>query len=147
MGPEYRTPEIRIRRAYLEKVGVDLIGLRVAVQGLSNVGSFAALGFYEAGARAVAVNDVSGGLYRLDGLPIPRLIEWVQRHRLLKGCPEGEAISNEQLLTLDCDVLIPAALGNVLAKDNAGDVRARSSWRGPMPRRRPKPAPFFSGGA
>jgi len=45
MGPEYRTPEIRIRRAYLEKVGVDLVGLWVAVQGFGNVGSFAALGF------------------------------------------------------------------------------------------------------
>lgn len=114
-----------VLRAYLEKVGGDLAGQRVAVQGFGNVGSFAALCFHEAGARVIAVSDVSGGLYRPDGLPVPRLIEWVQRNRLLKGCPEGDPITNEQLLTLDCDVLVPAALGNVLTKDNAADVRAR----------------------
>ncbi|MCS7311809.1 MAG: glutamate dehydrogenase [Acidobacteria bacterium] len=114
-----------VLRAYLEKVGGDLTGQRVAIQGFGNVGSFTALRFYEAGARVVAVSDVSGGLYRADGLPVPRLIDWVQKHRLLKGCPEGDPITNERLLTLECDILVPAALGNVLTKDNAADVRAR----------------------
>lgn len=99
--------------------------LTIAIQGFGNVGTFTADYLHRAGARIVAVSDVSGGLLNRDGLDIPAALAHVRQHNSLAGFTGGERISNEQLLTLDVDVLIPAALGNVLTESNAADVRAR----------------------
>jgi glutamate dehydrogenase (NAD(P)+) len=104
---------------------MDLKGARVAVQGFGNVGSWAAHFFAEAGSRVVAVSDVKGGITNPDGLDIARLRKEVRAGNSVVDHDAGEVITNEELLALDVDVLVPAALGNVLHARNAGDVRAR----------------------
>jgi glutamate dehydrogenase (NAD(P)+) len=106
-------------------MGLDLQGARVAVQGFGNVGSWIAHYLHQAGARVVAVSDVHGAVFSGDGLDIPRLrAETAKAGRI----PEGtgtEKLGNDELLTLDVDVLVPAALGDVLHQRNAPEVRAR----------------------
>jgi len=97
----------------------------IAIQGFGNVGSHAALTAHQMGAKVVAVSDVHGGVYHPKGLDIPRLIEHVRRNRTVVGFPEGEPISNAELLTLKVDVLIPAALENQITAENAPSVQAR----------------------
>ncbi|MFO7882448.1 MAG: Glu/Leu/Phe/Val dehydrogenase [Kosmotogaceae bacterium] len=99
----------------------------VAVQGFGNVGSHAAkLIQEEIGSKIIAVSDVSGGIYNENGLDINELIEYTKTNNgLVKGYPKAEAISNEDLLTLDVDVLVPAALENAITEKNANDVRAK----------------------
>ncbi|MFP5501101.1 MAG: Glu/Leu/Phe/Val family dehydrogenase, partial [Candidatus Sericytochromatia bacterium] len=74
--------------------------------------------------KIVATSDVSGGLHNPDGLDIAALQAWVREHKTIKGFPGGDPVSNEDLLLLPCDVLIPAALGHVITKDNASEIRA-----------------------
>jgi glutamate dehydrogenase (NAD(P)+) len=112
-------------REILRDVGLPVKGTRFAVQGFGNVGSHAARLFYEDGGRIVAVSDVHGGVRNPQGLDVPALFEHVKRHGTVKGFPGGEACTNDDVLTADCDVLVPAALGGVLHKDNAEHVRAR----------------------
>jgi glutamate dehydrogenase (NAD(P)+) len=97
----------------------------VAVQGFGNVGSTAARLMAAEGMRVVAVSDKKGGIYDPKGLDIPGLIEWTREHRYLEGFPGAKLISNEELLTLKCDVLLPAALENVITSKNASAVKAR----------------------
>ena len=99
----------------------------VAIQGFGNVGSHAARFLYEADCRVVAVSDISGGYYRPEGLDVPDLIRYLLRNNYsLSGYPNAEPISNEQLLTLPVDVLIPAALGGVFDADLAREVQAKA---------------------
>lgn len=100
-------------------------GIKIAIQGFGNVGSHAARLAVKEGARIVAVSDVHGGLYNAKGLDIEKLMA----HAAAKGkVPEfrgGERVTNEELLELDCDILIPAALEDVLTKRNAARVKAK----------------------
>lgn len=98
----------------------------IAIQGYGNVGSWTARLAAERGYRVVAVSDVSGAIHAGDGLPIERLDKHVAEHRSVSGFEEAEAITNDELLTLDVDVLIPAALGEVVNETNADDIRART---------------------
>ncbi len=99
---------------------------RVAIQGFGNVGSHAAKFLHEADCRIVAVSDVSGAFYREDGLEIPDLLRYCnQHHGSLSGYTEADPISNRELLELDVELLIPAALGGVFDKDCAERVRAQ----------------------
>jgi glutamate dehydrogenase (NAD(P)+) len=98
---------------------------RVAIQGFGNVGSHAAKFLHEADYRVVAVSDVSGGYYRSEGLDIPQMLRYALDHRGgLAGYSEAEKISNEELLELDVELLVPAALGNVITKPNAERIKA-----------------------
>ncbi|TYB94828.1 MAG: Glu/Leu/Phe/Val dehydrogenase [Kosmotoga sp.] len=99
----------------------------VAVQGFGNVGSHAAkLIQEEIGSKIIAVSDVSGGIYNENGLDINELIEYTKTNNgLVKGYPKAEPISNEDLLTLDVGILIPAALENAITEKNANDIRAK----------------------
>ena len=103
---------------------MDKKNIRVAVQGMGNVGGVAAKLLHEAGYKIVAVSDVSGGLYKKDGLNIPEL---TKNTRLLKDCSVDGAshITNEELLSCDCDILVPCALQNQLTAQNAGNVKAK----------------------
>jgi glutamate dehydrogenase (NAD(P)+) len=112
-------------REILRDVGLPVKGTRFAVQGFGNVGSHAARLFYEDGGRIVAVSDVHGGIRNPQGLDVPALFEHVKRFGTVKGFAGGEACSNDDVLSADCEVLVPAALGGVLHKDNADHVRAR----------------------
>ena len=98
---------------------------RVALQGFGNVGSHAAKFLHEAEMKVVAVSDVSGGYYRPEGLKVPDVLKYAREHNgLLAGYTEAEVISNEELLALDVELLIPAALGDVLTAENAPRVKA-----------------------
>ena len=97
----------------------------VAIQGFGNVGSHLAKFLHEAECKVVAVSDLSGAYYNANGLNIPQVLRYsMQNKRSLAGYAEAEPISNHQLLELDVDVLIPAALGGVLTQENAHKVRA-----------------------
>jgi glutamate dehydrogenase (NAD(P)+) len=98
---------------------------RVALQGFGNVGSHAAKILHEMECKVVAVSDLSGGYYCAEGLNIPHVLRYALEHRgQLAGYREAEHISNEELLALDVDLLIPAALGGVITAANAEKVRA-----------------------
>ena len=112
-------------REAAREFGIDIKGARVVIQGFGNVGSFAARFLHEQGARVIAVGDASGGLLAEDGLDISDLIDYSVARRSIEGFGSGDKISNEELLKLDCDILIPAALGCVITKDNANDITTR----------------------
>ena len=104
--------------------GVDPAGATAAIQGFGNVGAFAARFFHELGCKVVAVSDINGGLHDPDGLDVPALLAHVARHRTVAGFA-GKPITNQEILTVPCDFLIPAALGGVINRTNADQVRAR----------------------
>ena len=104
----------------MAELGRPLPGTRVVIQGFGNVGSFAALFLHQAGANVVAVSDVSGGLRRADGLPIPALFDYARVNKgSIAGFPGAEAISGDAVFTTPCDIFIPAALGGVLTAERA----------------------------
>lgn len=114
-----------LTEAMLKKFNKSLEGATIALQGFGNVGSFAASYIHEKGGKVVAISDVSGAKFDSNGIDIPAALRHVREHRTLEGLAAEKEISNEELLALDVDVLIPAALGGVLTKDNAGDVQAK----------------------
>lgn len=109
----------------LEEKKTDWKGLRIALQGFGNVGSFAAKLMAEKGAKVVAVGDHKGGVENIDGLNVDELIKWVRKNRTVDQFPGGNPMQSDLVLTWDCDVLIPAALGDVITKENAHDIRAK----------------------
>ena len=104
--------------------GRSLEGIRVALQGFGNVGSHAARLIAERGGKIVAVADHLGGVARKDGLDVPALCRWGAEKRTVQGFADGDAFDSSEIITWDADVLIPAALEDVITKDNAKDVRA-----------------------
>ncbi len=106
-------------------LGLPLAGARVVVQGFGNVGSVAADLLSGMGCRVVAVSDVHGGIYNPDGLDIRALLALVRAGKAVREYPEGEAITNEELLELPCEILVPAALGGQFTAANAPAVQAR----------------------
>jgi len=111
----------------LGRMGIPVDTVTVAVQGMGNVGGFAAKLLAEKGAKIVAVSDVSGGLYDPDGLDIPAILEHTKKRQLLAAYDAGTAkrISNNELLEVKADLLIPAALENQITKDNAARIKAK----------------------
>lgn len=109
----------------LGRVGRDPQGATVALQGFGNVGSNAAKFLHERGAVISGISDASGGVWRRDGLDIAKLSEYVRTNGGVHGFPDAEAISNEDVLESEVDLLIPAALGGVLTKENAPRIRAK----------------------
>jgi glutamate dehydrogenase (NAD(P)+) len=95
------------------------------VQGFGNVGSVTAALMHELGARVVAVSDVRGGVYHDNGLDIAKLVKHQQEKKTVTGFPEAEAITNADLLTLPCTILVPAALERQITADNAGKLQCR----------------------
>ena len=105
--------------------GLTLQGSRIVVQGFGNVGSIAARMCFEAGAKILAVSDIHGGIHVKGGIDMPTLLAYFEKNRSLKGFPGAEAVSNEELLELDCDILIPAANENQIRQKNAGNIKAK----------------------
>jgi glutamate dehydrogenase (NAD(P)+) len=106
-------------------LGLELPSARVAIQGFGNAGSIAAQLMHEEKATVVAVSDSTGGIHNPTGLDIHRLIQWKQEHGTVQGFPGAQDISNAEVLEVDCDILIPAALENQITAANAGNVKAR----------------------
>ena len=114
-----------VTREALGHRGEELAGKTVAIQGFGNVGSWAARLLHEEGAKVVAVSDVRGGVHAGGGIDLPKLLDHVAESGSVVELPGSEPVSNDELLALDCDVLVPAALGGVFTAENAGTVRAR----------------------
>jgi glutamate dehydrogenase (NAD(P)+) len=111
-------------REVLNHEGATLEDTEIAIQGFGNVGSWAARLLHEQGATITAVSDITGGYYDPTGLDIPSVWEHVAAEGNLETFDDAESITNEELMALACDVLMPAAIGGVLTEDNADDVQA-----------------------
>ena len=112
-------------REALSARGLSLKGATVAVQGFGNVGSVAAQQLSRAGARVVSIGDRTGAIYNSHGIDVHDAAAWVRRHGTLEGYIKGTSLTNDELLTLDVDVLVPAALENVITTRNAARIRAK----------------------
>jgi glutamate dehydrogenase (NAD(P)+) len=106
-------------------LGMDLRKCKVAVQGFGNVGGISARLMAREGACVVAVSDVRGAIYKADGLDIEAVTAWSRETGSIVGFPGAGEISNAELLELDCDILIPAALENQITAANARKIQAR----------------------
>jgi glutamate dehydrogenase (NAD(P)+) len=109
----------------LKRMNRSIEGMRVAVQGFGNVGGIAARLIAQEGAIVVAVSDSRGGIYNAKGLDIKAVVAHKRESGEVKGFAHADAISHAELLGVDCDVLIPAALGNEITSENAGSIRAK----------------------
>jgi glutamate dehydrogenase (NAD(P)+) len=106
-------------------LALDLTTTRVAIQGFGNAGSIAARLIADEGASVVAVSDSTGGIHNPNGLDIGKVIAWKKEHGTVHGFPGASDISNAQVLEVDCDILIPAALENQITSRNASRIKAR----------------------
>ena len=106
-------------------LNMDLRSSRVVVQGFGNAGAIAALLISELGAKVVGVSDSSGGIRNPNGLDVKSVVNWKAEHGAVQGFPGAVDISNADLLELDCDILIPAALENQITAANAPRIKAR----------------------
>ncbi len=114
-----------ITRESAEKWNIDLKNSKVVIQGFGNVGSFAAKFLHEYGCKIIAVSDVTGGLYDSDGLDIDSLFEYNYKHKTIDGFDQGKKITNDELLALECDFLIPAALGSAINEKNVDSLHCK----------------------
>jgi glutamate dehydrogenase (NAD(P)+) len=106
-------------------VGIPYKDAAVVVHGFGNVGRYAAGAASELGCRVVAVADVHGSIFREEGLDIANVAKWVDEHRFLQGYPDADHFPADAVFGMPCDILIPAAIQNVLTRSNAGDVKAK----------------------
>jgi glutamate dehydrogenase/leucine dehydrogenase len=104
---------------------IPIKGSKVAIQGYGNVARSAAFNYHNAGAKVVALSDSSGGIYNPDGLDPYKVQEHKMSTGKVSGFPDVKEVGAAGPLTVDCNILIPAALQNALTKDNAGDVKAK----------------------
>jgi glutamate dehydrogenase (NAD(P)+) len=104
--------------------GLELDKTRVSIQGFGNAGSIAARLINQEGASVVAVSDSTGGIHAPDGLDIARVVAWKQEHGTVQGFPGATDITNAEVLEVDCEILIPAALENQITARNAGKIKA-----------------------
>lgn len=109
----------------LEHLKMDVKGATVAVQGFGNVGSIGALLLAEQGCKVVAISDRTGGWHNPKGIDVADAIAYVKKNKTLEGYGKGEPVTNEQLLELPVDVLVPAALENVITTKNAKNIKAK----------------------
>lgn len=106
-------------------LGMSLDGAKVAIQGFGNVGYHAARLVEELGCKVVGVSDVTGGVMNQNGLDIAKLRAYSSEHGGVAGYKEADSGTNNDVLTMDCDILVPAALANAIGEENADDVQAR----------------------
>jgi len=108
-----------------QHLGMTLNQSTAVIQGFGNVGSHAARFLAEDGVKIIAVSDATTGIYNPQGLSVESLLTYVHEHRFLQGYPDGEAISNAELLELPCDILVPAALQNQITAENASRINCK----------------------
>ena len=116
---------VYIMREVAKDLGLATEGARVVVQGFGQVGSWTARLAADAGCKVIAISDVQGGVYRENGLDLQQLLGYKDEAGTVTGFPDADAVSNEELLELDCDFLVPAAIDRVIHADNAPRVKAR----------------------
>jgi glutamate dehydrogenase/leucine dehydrogenase len=103
---------------------IPIKGASISVQGYGNVAYYAAVNFHDAGAKIVAASDSRGGVYKKDGFDPRKLVEHKNRTGSVKGFPGSDNVDPMSVLTLDCDILVPAALEDMITNENAGDITA-----------------------
>lgn len=106
-------------------LGIPGDGARVVVQGFGNVGRYAALAAAQLGCKVIGISDVTGAIHNDLGFDIADVMRHVDVHRGVKGFEDGDEITPEELLALECEYLIPAAIGGVIHRGNVGSVRAK----------------------
>ena len=106
-------------------LGMELDKARVAVQGFGNAGSIAATLIEAEGSTVVAVSDSTGGIHNPDGLEIKKVIAWKKEHGTVQGFPGATDVTNAEVLEVDCNIIIPAALENQITEANAGNIKAK----------------------
>lgn len=111
--------------AACKELGIDITKSKVAVQGFGNVGSVAAVVIHSLGAKVIAVSDVNGGIVNENGLNIPELVKYYNQNKKLAGFKDSQLTSNEELLKIRCDILIPAASQGQITDKNADYIRAK----------------------
>ncbi|KAK2452263.1 glutamate dehydrogenase [Trifolium repens] len=111
--------------ALLNEYGKSVSGQRFIIQGFGNVGSWAAQLINEKGGKIVAVSDITGAIKNGNGLDIPSLLKYSKENRGIKGFHGGDSIDPKSILIEDCDVLVPAALGGVINRENANEIKAK----------------------
>jgi glutamate dehydrogenase (NAD(P)+) len=100
-------------------------GASVVVQGFGNVGAISAQAFFRNGAKIIAVSDSQGGVFRSDGLNPDELLAFKNEHGTVVGMPDTMTKTNEEILELECDILIPAAVSNQIHAENAPKIKAK----------------------
>jgi glutamate dehydrogenase (NAD(P)+) len=108
-----------------DAIGLDISGATAVIQGFGNVGSVTAYSLGRYGAKVIAVNDAQGGIFNQQGLDLIALEKYVAQNRSPAGFPGAESITNDQLLLLPCDILVPAALERQITAANAGKIQCR----------------------
>ncbi len=111
--------------AVLADNNMDFKGATFAIQGFGNVGSWACHFINGAGGKIVAISDLSGAIYNKDGIEVEALMRYCRERGSIKDFPGAETLDAEKLLLVECDVLLPAALGNVITGENVQDIRAK----------------------
>jgi glutamate dehydrogenase (NAD(P)+) len=106
-------------------LGIDLSKCTATVQGFGNVGSVVVKELANAGVKIIGVSDRTGGFYDSKGLPVDRLMELANNNHSLEGCPYGDKMTNADILELNCDILVPAALEMQITKENVGRLQCR----------------------
>jgi len=106
-------------------MGLDLDGARVVVQGYGNAGMYSARLMSELGATVIAVSDTSGGIFNAKGLDAAKVDAFKRETGRVQGLPGAERVTNTELLELDCDILVPAAIENQIGARNAGSIKAK----------------------
>jgi glutamate dehydrogenase (NAD(P)+) len=112
-------------REAVRTTGMDLTGATVVVQGYGNAGNIAARLLMGDGAKVVAVSDSHGGIYARDGLDPARVLRWKEEHGSVQGFGNADNVTNEELLEIPCDILVPAALEGQITAHNAGKIKAK----------------------
>ena len=115
---------VAIANAALEKQSKEYKNSTIVIQGFGNVGRYAALDSYERGAKVIAVNDLGGAIYNKDGINIPELFKYIAKNKSVEGFDGADKL-DEEILELDCDILIPAAIGGVITSNNAENIKAK----------------------
>ena len=114
-----------ITREAAEKWNINLKGAKVVIQGFGNVGSYAAKFLHEYGCKIIGIRDISGGLYDPEGFDLDALFDYNYNKRTIEGYQQGKKITNDELLALECDFLIPAALGSAINDKNVDTLNCK----------------------
>lgn len=116
---------VHVTREALRLLNFKDSGASVVIQGSGTVGGIAAERFHELGFKVCGISDTHGGIYNAKGLDIPKLFKHRHEKGSLSGFPEGQAVSNSELLEMPCEVLVPAAMENQITATNAGRIQAK----------------------
>jgi glutamate dehydrogenase (NAD(P)+) len=110
--------------------GIPTDGARVVIQGFGNVGRYAALAAQQLGCKVIGVSDITGAIHSDLGFEVEKLIRHADENGGVAGYPDADVITSQELFALECEYLVPAAVGGVITGENAGSIRAKAILEG-----------------